>query len=193
MAKRVAFFFVVLFLIALTVVEALSGSATSGQLNANEAIRAYPCVDGKTSYVAKTGLTSCVVSRDTDFGEARVPSGSAIYLKEDGKPFSVFLSHDTTIRGYTCLGGHGHGYSTGFYPSGELKLCWLASDQEVDGIPCMQASFFADVVGGTVGTHFYRSGKLRTCKISRDAVIQDRKFRQGDHIYLDADGRVQQK
>jgi hypothetical protein len=193
MAKRLAFFFVVSCVITLAVVESLSGSTTAKCLNVNEAIHAYPCVDGKTSYVARTGLTSCVVSRDTDFGEARIPAGSAVYLNEDGKPFSAFLSHDTAIRGYTCRGGHGHGYSTAFYSSGELKLCWLASDQEVQGIPCMQASFLADVIGGTVGTHFYRNGKLRTCKISRDAVIQGRKFGQGDHIYLDADGRVQQK
>jgi hypothetical protein len=149
-------------------------------------IRGYPCANGTTSYVAKTGLTSCRVSRETAFGEVRVPEGSTISLRED-KPAFTFLSRDTRIDGYTCRGG-GHDWSTAFYPSGELKVCWLASDQEVQGVPCMRASFFHDVFGGTVGAFFYKNGKLRTCKVSRSANIQGRDFGRGEHIFLDANG-----
>jgi len=192
MAKRISFLLVVLFLGSAAV--ALGElTSSSRHLDADKAIQNYPCAEGKTSYVAKTGLTSCKLSHDTDFGEARIPAGSTIYLTGGGKPFSVFLSRDTAIHGYTCRGGHRNDYSTAFHPSGELKVCWLASDQEVEGVPCMRASFLSDVFGGTVGTHFYRSGKLRSCKLSRDAVIQERKFRQGEHVYLDTDGRPQQK
>jgi hypothetical protein len=192
MANVLSFLFVVLFLNSAAVTEG-QRNFTGPSPDADKAIHGYPCLKDKASYIAKTGLTSCTLSRDADFGEARVPAGSSIYLREDGQPFSVFLSRDTPIRGYNCRGGHGNGYSTAFYPSGELKLCWLASDQEVDGVPCMRASFFSDVVGGTVGVHFYRDGKLQTCKVSRDVTIQGRKFSQGEHIYLDADGTVQRK
>jgi hypothetical protein len=150
------------------------------------AINGYPCANGTTSYVAKTGLTSCRVSRETAFGEARVPEGSTISLRED-KPAFAFLSRDTRIDGYTCRGG-GHDWGTAFYPSGKLKICWLSSDEEVQGVPCMRASFFSDVFNGTVGVHFYENGKLRTCKVARDAIVQDRKFRRGDHIFLDGNG-----
>ncbi|MGA3023145.1 MAG: hypothetical protein ABSF98_00095 [Bryobacteraceae bacterium] len=159
--------------------------------SAAAAINEYPCAGGTTSYVARTGLTSCKVSRETAFGEARVPEGSTISLRED-KPAFTFLSRDARIDGYTCRGGE-HDWSTAFYPSGKLKVCWLAADQDVQGVPCMRASFFSDVFGGTAGVHFYENGKLRTCKVSRDTSIQGRRFRSRDHVLLSADGTVLQK
>jgi hypothetical protein len=157
---------------------------------ADAAMQNYPCANGKSSYIAKTGLTSCKLAREAAFGEAQLPEDSTIFLSPEGKPVSAFLSRDTTIHGYLCHGDHHNGYATAFYPGGELKVCWLAADQEVRGVPCMQAGFIADVFGGTVGVYFYQSGKLQTCKLSRDATIQERKFKRGEHIYLDADGRV---
>jgi hypothetical protein len=77
---------------------------TAAAADAPTGVQAYPCANGTTSYVTKTGLTSCKVSRETAFGEARVPEGSTISLW-DGKPSFVFLSRDTGIEGHTCLNG----------------------------------------------------------------------------------------
>ena len=49
---------------------------------------------------------------------------------------------------------------TGFYPSGKLKLGWLAGDQSVQGTPCKAGGFFADVFEGGAGTLFWENGKL---------------------------------
>jgi hypothetical protein len=34
---------------------------------------------------------------------------------------------------------------TTFYPSGKLKQCWLAKDQVVQGVPCMNGGILGDV------------------------------------------------
>lgn len=191
MAKRISFFLIVtLFFLGSAMAEDTQrDSATARRLKADTEIQGYPCAAGKVWYYVQGGLRSCKVSREAAFGEARIPEGSAIYLSSDGKPDFALLSRDTTIHGYLCR-GHGHDYSTAFHPDGALKVCWLAADQEVQGIPCMQASLLSDVFGGTVGVYFYNSGKLQTCKLSRDASIQDRKLKRGEHIFLDADGNV---
>jgi hypothetical protein len=106
-----------------------------------------------------------------------------IYLRTDGAPDFVFLSRDAGLVGLTCRGG-GHSYMTVFYPSGKLKVCWLAGDQEVQGVPCMGASFIADVFGGGAGAYFHENGKLRTCKLSKEFG----ELRRGQHVVLSQTG-----
>ena len=91
------------------------------------------------------------------------------------------MSHDIRILDYTCRGGGfggPEGYTTAFYHSGTLKLCWLAGDQAVQGIPCMGAGFIADVFGGGVGAYFHENGKLRSGKLSKDFGG----LRRGEHF-----------
>jgi hypothetical protein len=71
-----------------------------------------------------------------------------------------------------------------------LKTCWLAADTVIDGIPCMQAGFFADVLGGGAETDFHKTGKLKACKLSRDVTVEGRNLRQGDHAHLDPNGKL---
>jgi hypothetical protein len=150
---------------------------TRKNLPAPTEIEGWPCDKGYVWYNPDGHLRSCELSHACAFGEAHVPTGSHIYLTSDGKPEFVFLRSDTRILGLLCR-GHGHDYSTAFYPSGKLKTCWLAGDQEVQGTPCMGAGFFADIFGGGVGVHFHENGKLRTCKLSRNFGPQ----RRGEHF-----------
>ena len=151
-------------------------------------VQGYPCAKGYAWFYPGGGLRACAVSRETSFGEVRVPAGSLIHLSADGKPAFVFLSRDAEILEYKCRGG-GHDFMTVLYPTGKLKLCWLSADQEIQGVPCMRAGFIADVFGGGVGTHFYENGALRTCKLSRDFEMGDKKYRRGEHAYLIARNR----
>ena len=143
-------------------------------LDAPTEIQGYPCDKGYAWLYLEGDLQRCSVSRETAFGEARVPKGSVIVLSADGKTDYALLSADTPILSYTCKGGGpvgpGQGASTAFYPSGKLKVCWLAEDQNVQGTPCIGVDGLAtaDFHPGGIETEFYESGKLRSCTLSRD-------------------------
>jgi len=145
-------------------------------------IQGYPCAKGYAWLYSDESLNRCTLSRPAAFGEAQAPAGSIISLRSDGKPEYLMLAHDTSVAGYVCSGGGILGPAEGpvvaFYPSGKLKLCFLAGDQIVQGVPCMGSSFFRDVFGGGAGANFYESGKLRECKLSKDYGT----LKRGEHF-----------
>lgn len=158
-------------------------------LDAPRTIEGYPCDRGYAWFFDDGRLSSCKVSVETGFGELRVPKASMIHLTPAGKPLFVFLGRDSIVRGMTCRGG-GHSYMTAMYPSGKLRVCWLAGDQEVAGVPCGGASFFTDVFGGGAGTVFHENGRLKTCRLSKDQTVQGRRFASGDHPVFDENGKL---
>ena len=141
-------------------------------------IQGYPCAKGYAWFFTGGNLQRCTVSQEVVFAEARVPAESIIVLQPDGKPNYVFLGHDAEVAGYKCRGGGllgpAEGPVTAFFPNGKLKVCWLASDQTVQGVPCRHASFVADTFSGDAGVYFHESGKLKSCKLSQDFGTQRR-------------------
>ena len=139
-------------------------------LSQSAEIQGFSCAKGYAWFFADGRLTRCTVQKDTAFGEATIPAGSIVTLREDGKPEFVFLSHDASITGVKCMGGSwlgpGEGASTAFYPSGKLKQCFLAGDQTVQGVPCMSGGILGDGMGS--GAKFHESGKLKSCKLTKD-------------------------
>ena len=138
-------------------------------------IQGYSCAKGYAWFYGDGRLKSCTVAGDTTFGVARAPEGSWITLDPDGRPKIIQLVRDTQILGYTCRGGNwllgpSEGATTAFYPSGKLEECWLAEDQNVQGIPCERSSMFS----GDSSVQFYESGKLKSCKLSQDYRQQRR-------------------
>jgi hypothetical protein len=137
-------------------------------------IQGYPCAKGFAWFYADGRLERCTVSRDTAFGEARVPAGSIVVLRPNGKPEYVMLVHNSPILGYNCAGGGplgpAEGAMTSFYASGKLRVCWLAGDQVVQGVPCKAAGGFLSAIfhHGGFFTDFYESGKLHSCTLSQD-------------------------
>jgi hypothetical protein len=132
-------------------------------------IQDYPCAKGYAWFYPDGHLASCAVAREIDFGVARAPAMSWITLDADGRPKILQLVRDTQILGYKCRGGNwilgpSEGPTTAFYPSGKLEECWLAGDQDVQGIPCVRSGMFS----GSSSVQFFASGKLRSCKLSRD-------------------------
>jgi hypothetical protein len=137
-------------------------------------IQGYPCAEGFAWFYPDGHLKQCTISRDTEFGEARLPSGSIVVLTPGGEPRYAMLAHDASILGYTCRGGGplgpAEGAATAFYPNGKLKQCWLAQDQDVQGAPCMAAGGLLGAIfhSGGAAVAFHQDGKLRSCTLSRD-------------------------
>lgn len=152
-------------------------------------IQGYPCAKGTVSFYDEGRLRACKVARDTPFGEAVVPAGSGIHLLLNGSPSFVFLQRNTVIGGYTCR-GRDTDYMTTFYPNGKLKICWLASDQVIQGVPCRKASLFVDVFGVGEGTRFYDTGHLKSCRLASEFAIEEKHFNKGERVFLDLDGKL---
>ena len=133
-------------------------------------IQGYPCAKGFAWFYADGKLNRCTISRQIDFGEAKIPIGSIIALRPDAKPDFVQLSDDTQIAGIICRGGSWQGpaggSTTAFYPSGKLKQCFLAGGQEVQGVPCMNGGLIGD--GRGHAAQFSEDGKLQSCKLTKD-------------------------
>lgn len=83
-----------------------------------------------------------------------------------------------------------YGYQAGFHPNGALRLVWLTHDTDIQNIPCLKASFWADVIGGGVGVCFHDNGFLAKCKLARDVTIQGRPYKKGDHVRFDREGNL---
>jgi hypothetical protein len=135
-------------------------------------VQSYPCAKGIAWFFDDGRLNRCTVTREIAFGEVRIPVGSYIALHPDGTPDLVQMPHDASILGLMkCQGGSwfgsGEGSVVAFYPSGKLKLCYLAGDQQVQGVPCAHGGFFASLGGVDPGVLFDESGKLRACKLAR--------------------------
>jgi hypothetical protein len=139
-------------------------------------IQGYPCDKGYAWFFDDGRLSRCTVTRETAFGEARIPAGTYIALNPDGTPSFIQMSHDATILGLICQGGSllgsGEASVVAFYPSGKLKVCYLAGDQSVQGVPCAAGGLLATLNGVEPGVLFYESGKLRACKLAKDYGAQ---------------------
>jgi hypothetical protein len=131
-------------------------------------------------------LSSCRLTREAAFGEAKVAAGSWITLTPDGKPQLVFLRDDTRIGAATCMGSAmgREGISTAFYPSGKLKECFLAANQEIQGVPCVHGGFFSELFGGSAAVQFYENGDLRSCRLSKAATVQGQPFAKGARVHI---------
>jgi antitoxin component YwqK of YwqJK toxin-antitoxin module len=156
------------------------------KLQQDTEIQGYPCAKGYAWLYADGKLENCAVSKEVAFGEAKLPVGSIIALEWTGTPKYAMMEHDSEVAGVKCGGGNrllgpSEGAMTDFYPSGKLKLCYLAGDQVVQGVPCMRGGFlglFGDGARRDGGAKFYESGKLESCTLAKDYGGK----RRGDHF-----------
>lgn len=157
-------------------------------------IQGYPCAAGYTWFFADGALRECAISRGIVFGAISIPPGSWINLTHAGLPDFVFLAHDTQLGPWVCKGGGllgpTEGAMTTLYPGGSLRVCWLAVDTVVQGVPCMHASMWGDLFGGGSATEFHENGRLQACKLSRDFTFAGHSFRKGEHIHLTIGARL---
>jgi hypothetical protein len=164
--KKTILFAVLLCSLFCAVIARSQSQTVRKKLDRPTEIQGYPCAKGFAWFFADGKLNRCTISRQIDFGEAKIPIGSIIALRPDAKPDFVQLSDDTHIGGIICRGGSWQGpeggSTTEFYPSGKLKQCFLAGNQEVQGVPCMN--------GGLIGhdVQFSEDGRLQSCKLTKD-------------------------
>jgi hypothetical protein len=138
-------------------------------------------------------LDSCFLAEDQVVDGRSLPAGSRIALDADGRLDFAFLPATTEIDGHECRGG-GHDFMTGFHPGGALRLCWLAADEEIQGVPCARSTIPGEIWRGLfglekAGVSFHADGKLAGCRLSRDFTHDGRVHEKGSRIDLDAEGK----
>ena len=118
-----------------------------------------------------------------------LPKGTIISRQTQDKIY-CFLPRNTMIQGLLCRGDKHRGWETVFYRNGKLAMAWLARTEEIQGVPCMAASFWTEVFRGKAAVHFYDNGKLERCKLAKDVTIEGHAFKKGEHVSFDREGKL---
>ena len=135
-------------------------------------------------------LEFCRLGSDAVVKGAGLPSGTRFKLDPDGTIRFAFLPDPSPpIQGHRCRGTAGDDWMTTFHPGGNLKLCWLAEDEEIQGVPCARATFWGGVTGAG-RTNFHPDGSLESCTVSREVTLGGESFRRGDRVQLDPAGKA---
>ncbi len=117
-----------------------------------------------------------------------LPQGAIIHVRKGNQIF-CFLPKNMEIQGVICR-GHNNDWETGFYTNGKLSLAWLPRDQVIQGVPCMKATFWTEVLGKSAKVLFWDNGQLKRCKAAKDCLIQGHAFKKGDIIRFNRKGKL---
>jgi hypothetical protein len=153
-------------------------------------IDGVPCAAGYVFRFEATGrLSQCRLDRDASVHNADLRRGSTVGLNPDGTLRFVFLPGTTRVGEHSCR-GQGHGWMTHFHPNGQLRLCWLARDEVIQGVPCSRATFLGEFFGGKYATaEFHDNGALASCLASSATAVGGRPYKAGERVRLDAEGK----
>jgi hypothetical protein len=156
-------------------------------------VQGVPCTGG-IEYYEDGNLMHCSLARADTLSGQPLAAGTGVHFTEEGVFEWCFLRENTVIQGYMCR-GQGHGFMTRFHPNGQLRTAWLAEDQVIQGIPCAKFRFLSALIGWVEGdkdghTGFHENGQLRYCELSENFTIEGRRFRRGDAIRFDEDGKL---
>lgn len=148
---------------------------------------------GRIEYYTNGKLEFCSLAREDTLSGQPFPAGTGVHFTESGLFNWCFLQEDTDIQGYLCR-GDGHGFMTEFHPNGQVRRAYLAEDQVIQGIPCSKFRFisavFNQIHGKNGNTSFHENGQLRYCELSENFSIEGERFRRGDAIRFDRDGKL---
>jgi hypothetical protein len=152
-------------------------------------VRCAPTGRARAAIFSSGQLASCPLASDTVISHHRLAARTWVSLTEEGALRAVWLNQDAELQGHLCKGTGYQGWSTEFYHAGTLRLCYLANETIIDGVPCRGASFWAEVFGSTQVV-FHENGRLQSCSVALDIDRDGIRFRKRDRIELDASGRV---
>jgi hypothetical protein len=152
-----------------------------------DGIRCGPTGRAKATFFPSGKLQACPLASDTVLFDYEFSAGTWIYLTEAGVLSRAWLSRDTALQGHACRGTGYKGWSVEFYPSGGLKLCYLADQEVIQSVPCRRASFWGEISGG-VQVSFHENGQLESCGAARDFTLDSITFRKHQRVWLDLDG-----
>jgi hypothetical protein len=152
-------------------------------------VRCAPTGRASAALFPSGQLASCPLASDTVISRHRLSAGTWIYLTEDGALRAIWLDADARLQGHLCKGTGYKGWSTEFYHTGTLRLCYLAKETMIDGVPCRGASFWAELFGSTQVV-FHEDGHLQSCSLARAIERGGIPFGKRDRIQVDARGRA---
>jgi hypothetical protein len=163
-----------------TIQRAGDGTVLKGELVAASELQQLPC-RGWAHFRPDGSLRSVELARDAELGGRALPAGTRVFLDEQGRLESCWLSRTTSFDGVPCRGGFGK-TSTAFHPDGGLRACFPPDDIEIQGIPCEATPF--------VPIYFHANRRLASCRLSRAVVLEGIEIPSGSTIRLDAQGRL---
>ena len=194
MAKHIALLFAALG--ATLVVPVQSGAQEPAvqrrQLTSPEIIDGVHCA-ATGNFSAETFLDgnfrSCPVLNDTTIAGHRFLAGTWITVDSLRRVEHAWLSQNTTLAGHLCKGTGFKGYSTRFREDGSLRLCFLAEDTVIAGVPCVHGSFWTEIRGGRKTVLYaHPDGSLAGCQASRDFRLDGRDIHKWDRVVRDSAG-----
>jgi hypothetical protein len=186
LSMKYALLLCVPFLLCAAISSASEPNALRNRILRDTTIQGYPCAKGDAWFYPDGSLNQCTLSRSAALGDLPVPRGSVVEFWPNGAAHYLMLQRPAPLAGYKIRGGTrlglSRGATTSFYSTGELHSFYLASSENVQGVPCRGGSWntFTDLEGGENLVEFYRDGKLESCKLGRDYAG----FRAGQRITL---------
>jgi len=179
---------------SLTELHAQDPAVQRRQLRAPEIIDGVHCAP-TGNFSAETYLSgalySCPVLNDTVIAGHALFAGTWITLDTLRRLEHAWLSRNTILAGHLCKGTGYKGYSTRFREDGSLRLCFLAEDTEINGVPCIHGSFWTEIRGGTMtAATFHRDGSLAGCQASRTFTANGVRYRKWNRIARDSVGII---
>lgn len=137
-------------------------------------------------------LRSCPVLNDTVIAGHSLFADTWITLDSLRRLEHAWLSRNTVLAGHLCKGTGFKGYSVRFREDGSLRLCFLAEDSVIDGVPCVHGSFWTEIRGGRKSVLLvHPDGTLAGCQASRAFSANGVRYRKWDRLARDSRGAVQ--
>jgi hypothetical protein len=136
-------------------------------------------------------LAECPLANDTVLGGHSLPATAWVSFTEDGAIHGAWLPRDTKLGGHVCHGTGYKGFRVLFHSNGALRLCFLAADTEIQGVPCIHGSFWTEIRGGgKSAVHFRDDGQLVRCQASRTFTRDAIEVRRWQTATFDLQGRL---
>lgn len=119
--------------------------------------------------------------RDTVIAGHRLPAGTWPLFGETRVLKGAWLPKDLVMQGIDCKGTGYKGWSVRFHANGRLASCYLAHEQEIDGVPCQEAAFFRELTGSTA-VALHPNGSLHSCRLARSITQHGARVPKGRRI-----------
>jgi hypothetical protein len=142
-----------------------------------------------TAFFASGRLETCSLAEDTEIFGHTFMRGTWLRFTDVGELRSAWLVSDTELQGYVCKGTGFGGWAVDFHRSGQLRLCYLSRQQEIQSIPCRKGSLWGEITGGVQVT-FHETGPLESCSAARRIRLDGKGVKAGQRVRLDPAGRL---
>lgn len=155
-----------------------------GLLSRETVVQGRPCAPGWLHLHANGVPAAFTSAQPIVLGSSVLPSGT--WIRQDARGTIQFCAFPeaTAIQGQACRGTGGpKGVTTAFYASGALKTFFPVRAVVIDGVPCR-----GGLLNGWIALH--ENGRLQSGVLDADLERDGRRYRRGERVEFDAEGRV---